>query len=320
MCEASISWQSMLGGLRAPCSPLLGPVCQSDVCARARPLTSWPSGRASHYSLSPCVEQRASTARVNCLTSPLLGALLRSVTHSDVCIDRRPASGYFATVRRQQVGASDGRPGSAGRGSYRGLSSATTYRSLTSDITLKTRHCGIAAKARCPAPYDNVYMDRLPASGMSAKTALAGEQAKSIERRTALACSTYADAEDTARACCRRDFEHQVPSAIVDKYIGRVVREMFGYARENEPCVIFMDEIDAIGGRRFSEGTRDPAHLDGGRLDGKVEIPLANEQARLEMVKIHFGPVNKGGEIDYEAIVKLANGFNGADLHVRYSG
>ena len=47
-------------------------------------------------------------------------------------------------------------------------------------------------------------------------------------------------------------------SAIVDKYIGesaRLIREMFGYAKERQPCVIFMDEIDAIGGRRFSEGT-----------------------------------------------------------------
>ena len=30
---------------------------------------------------------------------------------------------------------------------------------------------------------------------------------------------------------------------------------MFGYAKEHEPCIIFMDEVDAIGGRRFSEGT-----------------------------------------------------------------
>ena len=46
-----------------------------------------------------------------------------------------------------------------------------------------------------------------------------------------------------------------VASSIVDKYIGesaRVIREMFAYAKENQPCIIFMDEIDAIGGRRFS--------------------------------------------------------------------
>lgn len=48
-----------------------------------------------------------------------------------------------------------------------------------------------------------------------------------------------------------------VASGIVDKYIGesaRVIREMFAYARDHEPCIIFIDEIDAIGGRRMSEG------------------------------------------------------------------
>jgi len=52
------------------------------------------------------------------------------------------------------------------------------------------------------------------------------------------------------------NFLKVVSSAIVDKYIGesaRLIREMFGYAKEHEPCIIFMDEIDAIGGRRFSE-------------------------------------------------------------------
>ena len=52
------------------------------------------------------------------------------------------------------------------------------------------------------------------------------------------------------------NFLKVVSSGIVDKYIGesaRVIREMFGYAKDHQPCIIFMDEIDAIGGRRFSE-------------------------------------------------------------------
>jgi len=145
-----------------------------------------------------------------------------------------------------------------------------------------------------------------------------------------------------------------VASAIVDKYIGesaRIIREMFGYARDHEPCVIFMDEVDAIGGRRFSEGTSadreiqrtlmellnqldgfevlgkvkmimatnrpdtlDPALLRPGRLDRKIEIPLPNETARQEILKIHAAKINKSGDIDYEAVVKLTDNFNGADL------
>ena len=180
-------------------------------------------------------------------------------------------------------------------------------------------------------------------------------------------------ARDVA-ATLSTNFLNVVSSAIVDKYIGesaRIVCEMFAYAKEHEPCIIFMDEIDAIGGRRFSEGTSadreiqrtlmevcvffakllldnmrtynhdhptfqplnhqllnqmdgfdtlgrtklimatnrpdtlDPALLRPGRLDRKIEIPLPNEQARLEILKIHAAPVNKSGEIDYEAIVKV---------------
>lgn len=150
------------------------------------------------------------------------------------------------------------------------------------------------------------------------------------------------------------NFLKVVSSAIVDKYIGesaRVIREMFGYAKEHQPCVIFMDEIDAIGGRRFSEGTSadreiqrtlmellsqldgfedsgkvkmimatnrpdvlDPALLRPGRLDRKIEIPLPNEVSRMEILKIHASKLAKHGDIDYEAVVKLAEGFNGADL------
>lgn len=158
-----------------------------------------------------------------------------------------------------------------------------------------------------------------------------------------------------ALACnMNASFIKVVASAIVDKYIGesaRVIREMFGYAKDHEPCIIFIDEIDAIGGRRLSQGTSadreiqrtlmellnqldgfdslgavkivmatnrpdilDPALLRPGRLDRKVEIPLPNEQSRLEIVKIHARPITKKGDIDYEAIVKLADGFNGADL------
>lgn len=145
-----------------------------------------------------------------------------------------------------------------------------------------------------------------------------------------------------------------VASSIVDKYIGessRIVREMFGYAREHAPCIIFMDEIDAIGGKRssdsnssdreiqrvlmellnqldgFSELDRvkvimatnrpdilDPALMRPGRLDRKIEIPLPNVAARTEILRIHSAKMTVQGDVDFEAVVKLADGFNGADI------
>ena len=47
----------------------------------------------------------------------------------------------------------------------------------------------------------------------------------------------------------------------------------------------------------------DPALLRPGRLDRKIEIPLPNEAARMEILKIHASGLAKNGDIDYEAVV-----------------
>lgn len=124
-----------------------------------------------------------------------------------------------------------------------------------------------------------------------------------------------------------------------------------GYAKEHQPCIIFIDEIDAIGGKRVNEGSSadreihrtlmellnqldgfddlgkvkvvmatnrpdvlDPALLRPGRLDRKIEISLPNESGRTDILKIHAKPMTRKGEIDYEAVSKLCDNFNGADL------
>ena len=60
--------------------------------------------------------------------------------------------------------------------------------------------------------------------------------------------------------------------------------------------------------------TLDPALLRPGRLDRKIEIPLPTETGRVDIIKIHAKNITKHGEIDYDAIAKLAEDFNGADL------
>merc|ERR1719215_1311763 len=57
----------------------------------------------------------------------------------------------------------------------------------------------------------------------------------------------------------------------------------------------------------------DPALLRPGRLDRKIEIPLPNEQSRIEIFKIHCKNTARRGDLDYESVAKLADGFNGAD-------
>lgn len=145
-----------------------------------------------------------------------------------------------------------------------------------------------------------------------------------------------------------------VASGLIEKYIGessRMIREMFAYARAKAPCIIFMDEIDAIGGKRSNDSNSsdrevqrtlmellnqmdgfsdlddvkiimatnrpdilDEALLRPGRLDRKIEVPLPNEKGRKEILKIHSKDMESEDDIDFDHLVKLTIGFNGADL------
>lgn len=149
-------------------------------------------------------------------------------------------------------------------------------------------------------------------------------------------------------------FLRVVCSALIEKYIGessRMIREMFSYARTKAPCIIFMDEVDAIGGKRSDDSNSsdrevqrtlmellnqmdgfndlddvkiimatnrpdilDPALLRPGRLDRKIEIPLPHDKGRKEILSIHSQKMQKGDDIDFDNLVKLTVGFNGADL------
>merc|ERR1719171_2049082 len=140
---------------------------------------------------------------------------------------------------------------------------------------------------------------------------------------------------------------------LVQKYIGegsRMVRELFVMAREHAPSIIFMDEIDSIGGaRQDGEGGGDSEvqrtmlellnQLDGfeatnqikvvmatnridilddallrpGRIDRKVEFPNPNEDARLDIVKIHSRKMNLMRGIDLRVIARQMNGASGAE-------
>lgn len=143
-------------------------------------------------------------------------------------------------------------------------------------------------------------------------------------------------------------------SEFIEMYVGvgaQRVRSLFEQAKENKPCVIFIDEIDAVGGKRgygFNSGgndereqtlnqiltnmdgfdkdegivvlaatnradTLDPALKRSGRFDRKVQVPLPDLVGRSEIAKVHFK--NKPNvTIDYQNLAKLTTGFSGADL------
>ncbi|KAH8738680.1 hypothetical protein FG386_000675 [Cryptosporidium ryanae] len=141
-------------------------------------------------------------------------------------------------------------------------------------------------------------------------------------------------------------------SELVQKYIGegsRMVRELFVMAREHAPSLIFMDEIDSIGSQRTEgesgdtevqrtmlellnqldgfESTQnikiimatnridilDDALLRPGRIDRKIEFPNPNEDARLEILKIHSRKMNLVRGINLRKISQQMKGASGAE-------
>ncbi|KTW29338.1 26S protease regulatory subunit 7 [Pneumocystis carinii B80] len=160
-----------------------------------------------------------------------------------------------------------------------------------------------------------------------------------------------------ARAVANRTdatFIRVIGSELVQKYVGegaRMVRELFEMARAKRACIIFFDEVDAIGGTRFDDGaggdnevqrtmlelitqldgfdprgnikvmfatnrpdTLDPALLRPGRIDRKVEFNLPDLEGRTNILKIHTRTMSVDRDIRWELISRLCPNTTGAEL------
>ncbi len=144
-------------------------------------------------------------------------------------------------------------------------------------------------------------------------------------------------------------------SDFVEMFVGvgaSRVRDLFKQAKDSSPCIIFLDEIDAVGRRRgggFSTGGHDereqtlnailvemdgfaaadgviviaatnrpdvldPALIRPGRFDRQIAVPLPDVKGRLEILKVHAKKVKLGPNVDLEKIARGTPMFAGADL------
>jgi len=160
-----------------------------------------------------------------------------------------------------------------------------------------------------------------------------------------------------ARACAaqtKSTFLKLAGPQLVQMFIGdgaKLVRDAFALAKERKPAIIFIDELDAIGTKRFDSekaGDRevqrtmlellnqldgfepnndikviaatnrvdilDPALLRSGRLDRKIEFPVPNEEARGRILQIHSRKMNVNADVNYEELARCTDDFNGAQL------
>ena len=160
-----------------------------------------------------------------------------------------------------------------------------------------------------------------------------------------------------ARACAAQTnatFLKLAAPQLVQMFIGegaKLVRDAFALAKEKAPAIIFIDELDAIGTKRFDSeksGDRevqrtmlellnqldgfssddrvkvlaatnrvdvlDPALLRSGRLDRKIEFPLPTEDSRAQILQIHSRKMTTDDDINWQELARSTDEFNGAQL------
>lgn len=158
-----------------------------------------------------------------------------------------------------------------------------------------------------------------------------------------------------ARACAaqtKSTFLKLAGPQLVQMFIGdgaKLVRDAFALAKEKAPAIIFIDELDAIGTKRFDSekaGDRevqrtmlellnqldgfsstsdikviaatnrvdilDPALLRSGRLDRKIEFPAPTEEARARIMQIHSRKMNTSKDVNFDELARSTDDFNGA--------